>query len=66
MQLLLIDVSWAAPALREHFERYPDEMDAPQTREQMREMCRLAVRYMRVRKTLSDYAEAAAGKPCKN
>ena len=64
MQLLLIDVSDAAPALREHFERYPE--DSLRTRQQMREMVELVERFVPASLALIDYAEAVGGKPSRN
>ena len=65
MPLLLIPVADALPAIREHFERYADD-DTPQTREQMREMCKVAVRYVRASEALLAYAEAVGGRPTRN
>ncbi len=48
MNLLLIPVADGLPAVREHFDRYPDD-DAPVSDEEHRLLTALAVRYVRVR-----------------
>ncbi len=54
MNLLLIPVTDALPAIREHFERYPN--DEAVSAEKLRELCVLAVRYVRVSEALLRYA----------
>ena len=51
MNLLLIPVTDALPAIREHFDRYPDD-DAPVSDEEHRQLTELAVRYVRVSEAL--------------
>ncbi len=62
MRLLLIDVSDALPAFREHFRRYPKDT-TPRTQQQMREMIELVERFVPASLALIDYAEAVGGKP---
>ncbi len=64
MSLLLIPVTDAVSAVREHFERYPD--DAAVSAEELRELCVLAVRYVRVSEALLKYATQVGGKPSRN
>ena len=65
MPLLLIPVADALPALREHFQHYPDD-DGPQSREQVREMAELAAKFVPVSRALVAYAEAVGGRPSMN
>ncbi len=64
MNLLLIPVADGLPAIREHFRRYPD--DEAVSAEELRELCVLAVRYVRVSKALLRYATQVGGKPSRN
>ena len=64
MKLLVIDVSDALPALREHFELYPK--DSLRTRQQMREMVELVERFVPASLALIDYPEAVGGKQSRN
>ncbi len=65
MKLLLISLADALPAVREHFDRYPDD-DAPVSDAELRQLTKLAVRYVRVSEALLRYATLVGGKPSKN
>ena len=64
MNLRLISVTDALPAVREHFRRYPN--DEAVSVDELRELGRLAVRYVRVSEALLRYATQVGGKPCRN
>ncbi len=65
MTLLLIPVADALPALREHFQDYPND-DASETPEQVCEMAELAAKFVPVSRALLAYAEAVGGRPSWN
>ncbi len=65
MNLLLISVANALPAICKHFDRYPDD-DAPVSDEEHRQLTKLAVCYVRVSEVLLRYATQVGGKPSKN
>ena len=58
MTLLLIPVTDALPALREHFTRYPND-DGPETPEQVREMAEVAGRFALLPKVCGSMASEA-------
>ena len=62
---LLIPVSDALPAGREHSKRWPND-DASETPEQVREMVELAARFVPVSRALLAYPEAVGGRPGRN
>ncbi len=64
MNLLLIPVADGLPAIREHFGRYPN--DETVSAEELRELCVLAVRYVRVSEVLLRDAKECGGKPSRN
>ncbi len=64
MNLLLISVTDAVPAVREHFGRYPN--DEAVSAAELRELCGLAVRYVRISEALLRYATQVGGKPSRN
>ena len=63
MNLLLIPVADGLPAIREHFERYPN--DEAVSAEELRELCVLAVRYVRVSELLCDTLSSSVERPGK-
>ncbi len=65
MNLLLIPVADALPAIREHFDRYPDD-DAPVSDEEHRLLTELAMRYVRASEMLLRFASLVGGKPSRN
>ncbi len=65
MNLLLISVTDALPAICEYFDRYSDD-DAPVSDEEHRQLTELAVRYVRVSEALLRYATQVGGKPSRN
>lgn len=55
----------APPHVEAHFARWPTEEDR-RSREEMRELARLTVRFVPVAEALSAYVKALSGRPCQN
>ena len=64
MNLLLIPVTHALPAVREHLRRYPD--DEAVSANEVRELIALTIRYVRTSEALLRYATQVGGKPSRN